>query len=157
MPFATARDGVKLYYEEIGDGPPILFIHEFAGDWRAGTTGQPFQPAASLHRLFGTRLSAPTSRRKKPAIRRISRVTTRWRCSIISVSTTRISWAFRWAASRRRMGIAYADRALSLTIGCGYGAEPARRLSRAVAVCRRKFRDRGAADFAEEGVAVPAA
>ena len=35
MPHATATDGVKLYYEEAGDGPPILFIHEFAGDWRA--------------------------------------------------------------------------------------------------------------------------
>ena len=32
MPYATATDGVKLYYEDAGDGPPILFIHEFAGD-----------------------------------------------------------------------------------------------------------------------------
>ena len=35
MPHATGPDGVKLYFEEAGNGTPILFIHEFAGDWRA--------------------------------------------------------------------------------------------------------------------------
>src|SRR5262245_49144992 len=34
MPYATARDNVKLYYEEAGSGTPILFSHEFAGDHR---------------------------------------------------------------------------------------------------------------------------
>lgn len=32
MPFATASDGVKLYYEEAGAGTPIVFVHEFGGD-----------------------------------------------------------------------------------------------------------------------------
>src|SRR6266566_1975911 len=35
MPHATARDGVKLYYEAAGSGMPLLFIHEFAGDYRS--------------------------------------------------------------------------------------------------------------------------
>ncbi|MDP6352416.1 MAG: alpha/beta hydrolase [Alphaproteobacteria bacterium] len=34
MPHADA-DGVKLYYEECGDGPPVIFVHEFAGDHRS--------------------------------------------------------------------------------------------------------------------------
>jgi 3-oxoadipate enol-lactonase len=34
MPYATTRDNVKLYYEEAGRGTPILFSHEFAGDYR---------------------------------------------------------------------------------------------------------------------------
>jgi pimeloyl-ACP methyl ester carboxylesterase len=29
------NDGVRLYYEEAGSGTPILFVHEYAGDWRA--------------------------------------------------------------------------------------------------------------------------
>ena len=33
--FATTEDGVNLYYEEVGSGVPILFIHEFAGDLRS--------------------------------------------------------------------------------------------------------------------------
>src|SRR3981189_3736618 len=34
-PFITADDGVQLYYEETGSGPPVLFVHEFAGDHRS--------------------------------------------------------------------------------------------------------------------------
>ena len=35
MPHITADDGVKLYYEETGRGFPVVFVHEFAGDWRS--------------------------------------------------------------------------------------------------------------------------
>jgi pimeloyl-ACP methyl ester carboxylesterase len=34
MPHAAASDGVKLYYEEVGQGVPVLFVHEFADDVR---------------------------------------------------------------------------------------------------------------------------
>ncbi|WP_315722029.1 MULTISPECIES: alpha/beta hydrolase [unclassified Bradyrhizobium] len=32
MPHATAKDGVRLYFEEAGTGTPLLFLHEFAAD-----------------------------------------------------------------------------------------------------------------------------
>ena len=35
MPYLTTNDQVKLYYEDSGAGRPILFIHEFSGDYRA--------------------------------------------------------------------------------------------------------------------------
>jgi pimeloyl-ACP methyl ester carboxylesterase len=39
MPTVTSHDGVKLHYEEAGSGradqPAVLFVHEFAGDWRS--------------------------------------------------------------------------------------------------------------------------
>ena len=31
MPFADVA-GVKLFYEETGQGAPLVFVHEFAGD-----------------------------------------------------------------------------------------------------------------------------
>jgi proline iminopeptidase len=34
MPYATTPDKVRLYYEEVGQGAPILFVHEFASDHR---------------------------------------------------------------------------------------------------------------------------
>ena len=34
MPYATTPDNVRLYYEEVGEGAPILFVHEFASDHR---------------------------------------------------------------------------------------------------------------------------
>ena len=35
MPHARTDDGVNLYYEETGDGTPLIFVHEYAGDHRA--------------------------------------------------------------------------------------------------------------------------
>jgi pimeloyl-ACP methyl ester carboxylesterase len=35
MSSATTDDGVRLHYEEAGEGTPVLFVHEFAGDHRS--------------------------------------------------------------------------------------------------------------------------
>ena len=35
MPHISARDGVRLYYEEAGEGTPVVFVHEYAGDYRS--------------------------------------------------------------------------------------------------------------------------
>jgi len=32
MPYATAFDGVRLHYEESGEGTAVILVHEFAGD-----------------------------------------------------------------------------------------------------------------------------
>ncbi len=34
MPKIKAADGTSLYYEEAGTGTPVVFVHEFAGDYR---------------------------------------------------------------------------------------------------------------------------
>lgn len=35
MPYISASDGVRLYYEEAGQGTPVLFVHEFMGEYRS--------------------------------------------------------------------------------------------------------------------------
>jgi pimeloyl-ACP methyl ester carboxylesterase len=35
MAFATTDDGVRLFYEEVGRGTPIVFVHEFGGNWQS--------------------------------------------------------------------------------------------------------------------------
>jgi pimeloyl-ACP methyl ester carboxylesterase len=35
MPAIVTDDGVTLHVEETGEGEPLLFIHEFAGDHRS--------------------------------------------------------------------------------------------------------------------------
>src|SRR5258708_5037362 len=32
MPYAVSNDNVRLYFEEAGQGTPIIFLHEFAAD-----------------------------------------------------------------------------------------------------------------------------
>src|SRR5258708_10907774 len=34
MPHITTPDGTRLYYEEVGTGSPVVFVHEYAGDYR---------------------------------------------------------------------------------------------------------------------------
>lgn len=34
MPTIAARDGTRLYYEEAGQGSAVVFVHEYAGDFR---------------------------------------------------------------------------------------------------------------------------
>ena len=35
MPHVSTNDGVRLHVEETGQGLPVLFVHEFAGDHRS--------------------------------------------------------------------------------------------------------------------------
>ncbi|MGE0752202.1 MAG: alpha/beta fold hydrolase [Variibacter sp.] len=35
MPTIATPDGLKLYYEETGAGTPVVFVHEYAGDYRS--------------------------------------------------------------------------------------------------------------------------
>ena len=59
MPHLTTDDGVKLYYEETGKGIPIVFIHEFAGDYRSWEQQvRYFGALLPLHRGQCARLSA---------------------------------------------------------------------------------------------------
>ena len=32
MAYATTGDGVRLYFEEAGQGSPLVFVHEFGGN-----------------------------------------------------------------------------------------------------------------------------
>ena len=34
MPYVAALDGTQLYYEEVGKGSAVVFVHEYAGDHR---------------------------------------------------------------------------------------------------------------------------
>lgn len=34
MPHMASRDGTRLYYEEAGAGRAVIFVHEYAGDFR---------------------------------------------------------------------------------------------------------------------------
>ena len=35
MATITTPDGVNIYYEEVGEGESVIFVHEFAGDVRS--------------------------------------------------------------------------------------------------------------------------
>ncbi|MEK9645016.1 MAG: alpha/beta hydrolase [Alphaproteobacteria bacterium] len=155
MPYATATDGVKLYYEEAGDGTPILFIHEFAADWR-GWEPQ-MNHFSRRHRCitYSARGYPPSDipENVESYSQDIARADALAVLDHLGIEKAHIVGLSMGGFATLHFGLAYPDRALSLTIcGCGYGAEPGTRdefkaLSLRVA---ENFETRGAKDYAEE-------
>ena len=61
MPHATTDDGVRLYYEETGSGRPVIFVHEYAGDYRSWSRSEhiPDTVAQIEKELTGKKESPP--------------------------------------------------------------------------------------------------
>lgn len=133
MPMLTTDDAVKLYYEDTGTGTPIVFVHEFAGDYRS------WEPQV---RYFSRRYRCITysARGYLPSevpedAERYSQE--RWREDLRSVldalelPRAHIVGLSMGAFATLHFGMQYCargapPRALSLTLaGCGSGAHPA--------------------------------
>ena len=126
MPYVTADDGVRLYYEECGSGTPIIFVHEYAGDHRAWETQM---------RHFGQRYRAITyaARGYPPsdvpddvsfysqarAADDIAAVLTG-----LGIAKAHVVGLSMGGFATLHFGFRHPEKALSLTVaGCGYGAE----------------------------------
>ena len=90
MPHAQS-EGARIYYEETGNGTPILFIHEFGGDYRSWDDQmRHFGRELALHPLGCAGLSA---------VRRAARTRS---CTGRTSSTATRSPCWMRPASRRR-------------------------------------------------------
>jgi pimeloyl-ACP methyl ester carboxylesterase len=130
MPYATARDGVKLYFEETGQGAPVVFVHEFAGDHRS------WEPQV---RCIGRYFRAVTYSARGYPPSEVPEDRARYsqshaRDDIIAVmdhlgiERAHVVGLSMGAFATLHLGLAAQHRALSLTIaGCGYGAPPGQR------------------------------
>src|SRR6516162_4109541 len=156
MPHITTDDGVKLFYQEVGAGIPIVFVHEFAGDGRSWE---------AQFRHFGRRYRciAYSARGFPPSdvpegVDRYSQ--TRARDDIrdvlngLDIDKSHIVGLSMGGFAALHVGFTYPDRARSLVIGgCGYGAAPDKRAQFAEEAenAARKFEGgmaKAAADYA---------
>jgi len=130
MPHVSTDDGVKLYYEEVGSGIPIVFVHEFAGDCRS------WEPQL---RYFGRfyRCIAYNARGYPPSdvpdtVHKYSqdraRDDIRAVLDALKIDRAHVVGLSMGGFATLHFGFTYHDRARSLVIaGCGYGAEPDKR------------------------------
>ena len=130
MPYARTDDGVALYYEETGSGEPIVFVHEFAGDYRAWEPqvrhfGRAFRCIA-----YNARGYPPSDVPKDSA----SYSQDRARLDALAVldhlgiERAHIVGLSMGGFAALHFGLHHPERALSLVVaGCGYGAERDRR------------------------------
>src|ERR1700741_1000463 len=130
MPHLTTDDKVKLYYEDSGSGIPIVFVHEFAGDYRS------WEPQV---RFFARRYRciAYNARGYPPSdvpgdVERYSqdraRDDIRAVLDALKIDKAHIVGLSMGGFATLHFGFTYPGRARSLVIaGAGYGAAPDKR------------------------------
>jgi len=130
VPFATANDGIKLYYEESGAGTPVLFIHEFAGDHRSWEP-QVGALAGSYRCIVYSARGYPPSDVPSELDRYSQACATEDALCILDhlgVERAHVVGLSMGGFATLHFGLAYPQRARSLVVaGCGYGAAPADR------------------------------
>ena len=127
MPTLGADDGVKLYYEETGSGTPIVFAHEFAGDYR--TWELQVRHFSRRYRCIAYNARGYPPSDVPPDFERYSQQHAR--DDILSVldglgiQRAHVVGNSMGGFAALHFGMAYSPRALSLVVaGCGYGAHP---------------------------------
>ena len=130
MAFATADDGVNLYYEESGSGVPILLIHEFADDilgWEPQIAhfGRWYRCIAYNARGFPPS-DVPGAVSDYSQMRAVSDAITV--LDHLGIEKAHIVGLCMGGFCALHFGLNHPDRALSLVVGgCGYGAEPGKK------------------------------
>lgn len=127
MPYAVMPDGVRLYYEEVGRGTPIVFVHEYAADYR---TWEPqMRHFARAHRCitFSQRGYPPSDIPSEPEkySQDIARNDVVELMDTLNIEKAHIVGHSMGAYTALHVGIAYPQRCLSVTAaGCGWGSTP---------------------------------
>ncbi len=150
MPHISTDDGVKLYYQEVGSGIPIVFVHEFAGDSRSWEAQ--FRHFARRYRCIAYNARGFPPSEVPEGVERYSKARARDDIRAVldglKIDKAHIVGLSMGGFATLHFGFTYPDRARSLTIGgCGYGAAPDQ---------RRQFIEeaqRAAARFEEIGMA----
>lgn len=130
MPRIATADSVHLYYEEAGAGTPVVFVHEFAGDFR---TWEPQMNRFSRgHRCvtFSARGYLPSD-----VPQEASRYGQDIACNDViavmdglGIEKAHIVGHSMGAYTALHVGMHYPDRCLSVAaLGCGWGSSPTER------------------------------
>jgi pimeloyl-ACP methyl ester carboxylesterase len=127
MPHIAVRDGTRLYCEEAGQGTPVVFVHEYAGDWR---TWEPQVRAFSRsHRCitYSQRgyppSDVPTDGAKYG--QDVFRDDVIALMDALKIDKAHIVGHSMGASTALHVGIRYPQRCLSVTAAsCGYGSSP---------------------------------
>ena len=113
MPHLTTDDGVRLYYEEAGSGYPVVFVHEFAGDYRSYETQLRYFARRYRCVAFNARGYPPSDVPEDlQRIRRSGRATTSATCSTgLGIAKAHVVGISMGGFAVLHFGFAYPERA----------------------------------------------
>lgn len=127
MPHLTTPDGTKLYYEEVGVGSPVVFVHEYAGDYRTWEPQLRYFSRAHRCVTYSQRGYPPSDVPTDPTKygQDIARDDVIALLDTLKIDKAHIVGHSMGASTALHVGIHYPDRCLSVTAAsCGYGSSP---------------------------------
>ncbi len=130
MAYATAEDGVRLYYEESGRGQTVIFVHEFAGDMRSWEPQMRHFSRTYRCIAYNARGYPPSDVPEQPGSYSQARAADDIKAVLDTVGADKahIVGLSMGGFATLHFGFRHASQALSLCVGgCGYGAEPEQR------------------------------
>jgi pimeloyl-ACP methyl ester carboxylesterase len=126
MAFAETDDGVKLYFEETGQGFPVIFVHEFAGDYRSWEPQ--LRHFARRYRCitYNARGYPPSDVPEDPGRYSQARATADIKAVLdhLGIAQAHVVGLSMGGFATLHFGLSYPSMARSMVVaGCGYGAE----------------------------------
>jgi pimeloyl-ACP methyl ester carboxylesterase len=156
MPKIAAPDGTKLYVEEVGSGTPVVFVHEYAGDYRSWEPqlrhfSRQYRCVTYSQRGYPPSDVPSDPSRYSQALLRDDVVAV---MDALSIDKAHVVGHSMGAYTALHVGIRYPGRCLSVAAaGCGWGSTPdpeKREAMKALAAETGQM-------FADEGIASAAA
>jgi pimeloyl-ACP methyl ester carboxylesterase len=127
MPQITTRDGTRLFYEEAGQGTPVVFVHEYAGDFRTWEPQMRYFSRAHRCVTYSQRGYPPSDVPTDPACygQDIARDDVVAVMDALKIDKAHVVGHSMGALTALLVGLKYPGRCISVTAaGCGYGSSP---------------------------------
>jgi pimeloyl-ACP methyl ester carboxylesterase len=125
MPHALTADGVRLYFEEVGAGTPIVFVHEFADDYRGWAPQVKFFARRYRTLAFNARGYPPSDVPEDAARYSQTQAADDIKAVLdhLGLDRAHVVGLSMGGYATLHFGLMHPDRALSLTVGgAGYGS-----------------------------------
>jgi pimeloyl-ACP methyl ester carboxylesterase len=140
-------EGIKLFYEEVGRGLPLVFVHEFAGEAASWRPQVSFFARRYRTIAFNARGYPPSDVPDDPAAYSQRRAADDIRGVLdhLGIDTAHVCGLSMGGYATLHFGLLYPERARSLIVaGAGYGSGADReRFCQDTALVARKFEDEG--------------
>jgi pimeloyl-ACP methyl ester carboxylesterase len=152
----SAPDGVKLYVETVGSGTPVVFVHEYAGDYRSWEAQVRYFCRQHRCVTYSQRGYPPSDVPSDPGrySQDVARDDVIAVMDALSIDKAHVVGHSMGGYTALHVGIRYPQRCLSVTAaGCGWGSAPdaeKREAMKGLAAETGKM-------FAEEGIVAAAA
>ena len=126
MPYIDTDDAVKLFYEECGDGEAVIFVHEFAGDYRSWEPQMRFFSRRYRCVAYNARgyppSDVPADSDRYSQLRAVADIVSVM--DALSIEKAHLVGLSMGGFAVLHFGLEHPERAHSLVVaGCGYGAE----------------------------------